>query len=151
DHVPAVLRVQEQAVVVVKAKGQESAQIVGTSQNRLHVKRYGLPAVRVGESGLGAQRQDPHLVEESDVLLRLDIHALKVMQIQSLVAIPGVLERIESAAGRSFRLVEVVNLHVGPIAQEIGLNVDARGGGWSKNELARRVLARLAWPNIHRE
>src|SRR5262249_38687488 len=44
-HMPAILRVQRQAVVVVKAEGVESAKIFRAANGGLHVKRYGQAGV----------------------------------------------------------------------------------------------------------
>src|SRR5262249_12834694 len=79
--VPTVFGVQNQAVIVVKAEGFEPAQVFRPTHDGLHIERYGLATFRIGEGGLRTQRKHAHFVEEPDVLLRLDVHPLEVVQV----------------------------------------------------------------------
>ena len=143
-HMPAIFRIQNQAVVVIEAEGQKSTKVLRAPEDRLHVKRDGLATFGIGQGGLGPQSQHARFIEKSKVLLDFGIQALKVMQVQLLVPIPCVLKGVEPAVGGILRIVGIVQLSVRTITQEIGLMVDSRSNDRRKNLVGRREL--FDWP-----
>src|SRR5690606_19689360 len=81
---------------------------------------------RIGEPSVCAKGEHPRPVEETDVLLQIDVQEIEVVQLQIPVFEPGVLHHVVPAVTWTESIVAPVKLREGAVAEELRLPVKPR-------------------------
>src|SRR6185503_5620936 len=126
EDLPAVLRLQEQDVLVAEAELAEPAQIVRAPEGPLVVERDVLSGVGIGGGHERPQGDHAAVAHERHVLLQVDVDAVEVVARKVPIVEPLIRDLVLPAPARiTPRFAQV---HVGGklVPQEVWLQIQAR-------------------------